>query len=110
MAGFSYLNVLDIEQTEGEAIPVGLRPQNVETPEGFGWTIETLRELVLTIKGVAGIELRGRLPGDPDHAAGWFDQIVVVLSESPPALHARMPCLGTSGEPAQLHARLSAHR
>ena len=89
VAGFSYLNVFDIEQTEGEAIPVGIRPQNVETPEGFGWTIETLRELVLTIKGVAGIELRGRLPGDPDHAAGWFDlgthQIVVVLGESPPA-------------------------
>lgn len=89
LAGFSYLNVFDLEQTEGEPIPEPIRPQNIETPEGFGWTVETLRASVVTLPGVGGITLRHRGPGDHPHAAGWFElkthQIVVILGEAPQA-------------------------
>lgn len=89
LAGFSYLTVFGFEQTDGEPLPEPIRPQHIETPEGFGWTVDTLRELVKTIPGVAGITLRHRGPGDHPLAAGWFDlrthQIVVILGETPPA-------------------------
>lgn len=89
LAGFSYLNVFDVEQTEGAPIPEPLRPRPIETPEGFGWTIEALRALVMTLPGVAGITLRNRRPGDHPTAGGWFDlnthQIVVISSEVPAA-------------------------
>lgn len=89
LAGFSYLTVFGLEQTDGEALPEPLRPQHIETPEGFGWTVDTLRDVVKSIPGVAGIALRHRGPGDHPQAAGWFDlmthQIVVIVDETPPA-------------------------
>ena len=87
LVGFSYLNVFDLEQTEGAPIPEPIRPRNIDAPEGFGWTVDTLRSVVVTLPGVAGITLRQRVSSDHSTAAGWFDltthQIVVIVDESP---------------------------
>lgn len=89
LVGFSYLTVFAIEQTEGEPLPEPVRPQHIDTPEGFTWTVDTLRTLVSTLPGVAGITLRHRGPGDHPHAAGWYDlrthAVVVITDETPPA-------------------------
>ncbi|MFT3714034.1 MAG: ArdC-like ssDNA-binding domain-containing protein [Archangium sp.] len=89
LAGFSYLTVFDLEQTDGEPLPEPLRPRQVSTPEAFGWTFDAMRELVKSIRGVNGITLRARQPIDNPNAAGWFDlrthHIVVIAGESPEA-------------------------
>lgn len=88
LVGFSYLTVFAIEQTEGEDLAPVIRPQHIDSPEGFGWTVATLQDVVKAIPGVAGITLRAREPGDPQQANGWFHltshQIVVVTGETPP--------------------------
>lgn len=89
LIGFSYMTVFGLEQTEGEPLPEPVRPQHLDTPEGFGWTVDTLRSVVAAVPGVAGITLRHRGAGDPAGALGWFDltthQVVVLLGESSPA-------------------------
>jgi len=86
IAGFSYLTVFDLEQTEGEPLPPAIQAADVATPEGFEWTVERLRELVGTLPGIAGIPLRARNADDYCDVAGWFElrshQIVVLTGES----------------------------
>jgi antirestriction protein ArdC len=89
LVGFSHLTVFALEQTDGEPLPEPIRPQHIDTPEGFSWTVDTLRTLVSTLPGVAGITLRARGPEDSERAAGWYDlrthHIVVVTGEAPEA-------------------------
>lgn len=85
LAGFSYLTVFDINQTEGEALPEQVQPKVIDTPEGFELTANTLREVVAALPGISGITLRAREATDPQSAGGWFDlqthQIVVITGE-----------------------------
>lgn len=89
VAGFSYLTVFALEQTDGEPIPEPVRPQNLDTPEGWTWTVDAMRDLVKTLPGVAGITLRHRGAEDHPAAAGWYElrtrEIVVILGETSPA-------------------------
>lgn len=74
---------------KGEPVPespeVG---SDVATPEGFGLSLDRLRECALAIEGspVSGIVLRDREPGDRPGAGGWYQrstrQIVVIRHES----------------------------
>lgn len=83
LVGFSYMSVFALEQTDGAPLPEPMLPRRFDTPEGFAWTAQTLRELVAKLPGVGGIQLRPRQPGDLQHAAGWFHRVttdIVVIS------------------------------
>ena len=60
LVGFTAMAVFDLEQTEGEPLPAAIMPKQIDTPEGFGWTVDGLREFALTLPGVAGITIRAR--------------------------------------------------
>ena len=84
LVGFSVLTVFGVEQTEGEPMLEAVRPQAIDTPEGFAMTAAAMREVVRTLPGVAGITLRVRGAEDSP-AAGWFElrthEIVVITGE-----------------------------
>ncbi len=86
LAGFSYLTVFALEQTDGPALPEPVMPQDFVTPEGWTHTVEKFRELALKLPHVSGIELRERREGDPS-AYGWYNRTtkgIVVLTDSTP--------------------------
>ena len=85
LAGFSYLTVFSLDQTDGPELPKMLPPSDISTPAGFPHTVEALTRLVRHVEGVNGITLRPRETGDHRTAEGWFHkpskQIVVITGE-----------------------------
>jgi hypothetical protein len=72
------------DQTEGKPLQT-FRPANLEAEEAFERSVETLREVALSIPGevVSTIAVRSREPQDPSGAAGWYvpaTRTIVVLS------------------------------
>ncbi len=87
LVGFKPLSVFALEQTEGPQLPAPRAEQDLQTPAGFAWGVDQLKSVALGLPEVAGIELRGRKPGDPEAARGWYvpatKNIVVVTHELP---------------------------
>lgn len=79
--------VFDITQTEGKDLPaVSDFIVPVQDVSGFEHTVETLREVALSIEGspVSAIELRTRSVFDPVGAAGWYaprTKEIVIMQE-----------------------------
>ena len=67
--------------------------KDLQTPDGFAWGVEQLKQVALGLPEVAGIELRPRLIGDPSKARGWYvpssRQIVIVTGEQSDASNFR---------------------
>jgi hypothetical protein len=72
-----------VDQTDGEGL-LEVRLPNISANEAFEGSVETLKEIALSIDGnpVTGIELRPRQEGDPISALGCYSRktkhIVVV--------------------------------
>lgn len=90
LIGFSPLSVFALEQTEGPELPAPRAEKDLQTPDGFAWGVEQLKQVALGLPEVAGIELRPRLLSDPPSARGWYvpstKNIVVVTGESGDAM------------------------
>lgn len=86
LVGFSYLTVFALPQTDGPELEL-VRPRDFVCPENFPHTVQTLREVALTLPHVSGIEVRERREGD-SRAYGWFHRptkSIVVLTDTTPA-------------------------
>ncbi len=90
LVGFKPLSVFALDQTEGPELPAPRAEKDLQTPEGFAWGVAQLQQVALGLPEVAGIALRQRQPGDPEHARGWYvprtKEIVVVTDESSEAM------------------------
>ena len=86
LRGFKAKAVFALEQTDGPALPQ-LMPPDLNAPEAFAQSVETLRRIALELPGqpVAAVDLRPRLPTDRAGAFGWFERatrrIVVITGE-----------------------------
>jgi len=85
LVGFRLVTVFEVEQTDGEALPE-VRLPDITADEAFEGSVETLKEIALSIDGnpVSGIELRSRQEGDPASALGWYSpktKHVVVVTD-----------------------------
>ena len=83
--GFRLVTVFGVEKTDGDALPEVQLP-NITADEAFEGSVETLREIALSIDGnpVSGTELRARQEGDPRSALGWYNpktKHIVVLTD-----------------------------
>ena len=86
LIGFKPLSVFALQQTLGPALPEPRAEKDLQTPEGFAWGVEQLKQVAQSLPEVGGIEFRPRLMGDPARARGWYvpatKQIVVITGES----------------------------
>ncbi len=85
LVGFRLVTVFGVDQTDGDALPEVQLP-NIKADEAFEGSVETLREIALSIDGnpVSGMELRTRQEGDPRSALGWYNpktKHIVVLTD-----------------------------
>jgi antirestriction protein ArdC len=86
LVGFRLMTVFGVDQTDGDALPEIQLP-NITADEVFEGSVETLREIALSIDGnpVSGVELRTRQDGDPSGALGWYKsktKHIVVVTDS----------------------------
>ena len=72
--------------TEGPDLPAPRAEKDLQTPEGFAWGVEQLKQVAQSLPEVGGIDFRPWLIGDPAKARGWYvpatKQIVVITGES----------------------------
>jgi len=85
LVGFRLVTVFGVDQTDGDALPEVQLP-NITADEAFEGSVETLREIALSIDGnpVSGMEFRTRQEGDPRSALGWYNpktKHIVVLTD-----------------------------
>lgn len=96
LVGFKPLSVFVLDQTDGPALPAPRVEKDLQTPDGFAWGTDQLKRVALALPEVAGVELRARLPSDPENARGWYasasKQIVVVTSDQSDAMSFRVLC------------------